>query len=51
MLLHNFVNAIDTLKYKYNGKLYIEIIKRIRTSNGNKKYYIGINQSTVFGSH
>ena len=51
MLLHDFPDAIDTLKSKQNGGWYKEITKRLLTSYGNKEYYIGISQSTVYGSH
>ena len=51
MLLHDFPDAIDTLKSRKNGGWYKEITKRLLTSYGNKEYYIGISQSTVYGSH
>ena len=51
MLLHDFPDAIDTLKSKKNGGWYKEITKRLLTSYGNKEYYIGISQSTIYGSH
>ena len=51
MLLHDFPDAIDTLKSRKNRGWYKKIRKRLLTSIGNKEYYIGISQSTVYGSH
>ena len=57
-LLKELLGAIEIVKTLPNkcpsdniDILFSNVTKRLITSHGNKKYYLGLNQSTVYGSY